>query len=459
MRRLSNHWKWFLLVAVIAGTLLRLLYVQDMEYKEDEEYNFTQSQLGGWPWIGMPSGVFIPNPGMSVWVFSALARLIHATEPTALARGVQVFAIVGICLVLPFVLRVLRPTDDRRPWLWAMALALVNPFAVFYQRKLWPEPFLPLFSMLMLAGWWRRELWTGAFAWGLVGAWLGQIHMSGFFYAAGFFLFTLIFASEQVPRARVKWGAWFLGSVLGALPLIPWVVHVLQHPTGESVGRGWEEIAQLKFWVFWMTDPLGLHLGNPLGLLRGQTLWSQISDFVRYPLVAGHPTYLCLAAHVVVAVCAAAIYIPGLLRWLGRFRHPRSWLLARPDLRIALAAAIWGFGLLLTASSVVIRRYYLMVSFPLEFVWISSLALDAWGERARKWLALLWVGELLISAFFVTYIHINEGSITGDYGEAYHVGVHDKEIYRHMTPEELRRRLAEKLRTAEKARTTFSTGQ
>ena len=429
--RLSRDWRIFLCIALFAGALLRLLFVQDMEYKEDEEYNFTQSQgAAAWSWIGMPSGVYIPNPGMSVWVFKILAALAHASEPTQLARAVQLFALIGICAILPFVLKALRPSDDRTPWLWAMALALVNPFAVFYQRKLWPEPILPFFSMMMLAGWWRRDLWLGAFAWGLLGAALGQIHMSGFFFAAAFPLFTLIFESVDVPRSRVRWSGWLGGSILGSLPLIPWALYSLQNPVHEAITRGWQEAIQAKFWVFWMTDPLGLHLGNTLGILRGPTNWDQVSDFVRYPLIGGHATYLNLAAHLIAALAAGAILIPALLMAFARTRGPGKK--NRTETQLALMAGIWGFGLLLTASSVMIRRYYLMVSFPLEFVWLARLALQ--NPRpgfAHRCLATLWGAELFISACFVGYVHVNEGSTTGDYGDAYHVVMENRENREH----------------------------
>jgi hypothetical protein len=429
MKSLGRRWQLFLGLSLLAGIVLRLIFVDDMEYKEDEEYNFTQSQIAAWPWVGMPSGVYVPNPGMSVWAFRWLAILFRARTPTGLARAVQVFALLGIALLLPFALKVLRPGEDRRPWLWAMALALVNPFAVFYQRKLWPEPMLP-------AGWWRRELWLGAFAWGLVGAWLGQIHMSGFFYAAGLLIATLAFQSGSVPRARARWGAWLAGSVLGALPLIPWAQYWLSHPVHESISRGWEEIVQLKFWVFWATDPLGLHLGNTLGINRGPSGWDQISDFVRYPLVAGHATYLCGLAHGVAAVAAGWILVPAFARFVrslaARARGGRSPLEApatpRTELRIALWGGLWGFGLLLTATAIMIRRYYLMVSFPLEFAWLACLALGVSrsgttqsSAGATRWLGTLWVAQLFISACFVGYIHVNEGSPTGDYGDAYHV--------------------------------------
>ncbi|MGK5081776.1 hypothetical protein WDW37_00600 [Bdellovibrionota bacterium FG-1] len=422
---LSKNWKWFLIFSMIAGCLLRVLNADDMEYKEDEEFDFTQSQLADWSWVGMPSGVYVPNPGMSVWVFKALARLSGATQPTQLAHALQLFALLGICLLLPFALKILKPREDRTPWLWAMALALVNPFAVFYQRKLWPEPFLPVFSMLMLAGWWLRDRWMGAFIWGFVGAWLGQIHMSGFFYAAGFVLCTLIFSLAELPRTRVRWTGWLAGSILGALPLIPWLAQIIQHPTPESVGRGWVEAIQAKFWVFWVTNPLGLHLGNPLGLLRGQTTWAQISDFVRYPLIGGVPTYLNAVAHLVVLGTGAALLLPALFRRIKN--RSRAELMPKSNLDLALISAIWGFGLLLTLSTVNIRRYYILVAFPLEFVWLARLALNsqqslAGYTQAAKWLlGALWTGQLVISACFVHYIHVNEGSIQGDYGEAYHL--------------------------------------
>jgi hypothetical protein len=274
--------------------------------------------------------------------------------------------------------------------------------------------------MIWLAGWWRRDLWCGAFAWGFAGAWLGQIHMSGFFLAFGLLLCTLLLRSSDVPRVRVRWGAWFFGSVLGALPLIPWAWYWWQHPVHETIARGWEEVLQLKFWVFWITNPLGLTLGNPLGLLRGQSNWTQISDFVRYPLIQGQATYLCGLAHVSAVTAALAILLPGGLRAVKRIGLPSEWLAQRGDLRIVLFAGIWAFGLLLTASSIVIRRYYLMVSFPLEFVWLTHLAL-ARPVAGRRRLALLWVSQLFISACFVGYVHVNKGATQGDYGDAFHV--------------------------------------
>jgi len=420
--KLSRGWWAFLILCLVAGTALRLSFVEDMEYKEDEMFNFTQSQIVGkkipWPWLGIASGVYLPNPGMSVWVFAWLARIARATSPTELATALQIFAILGICLIIPFALRWVRE-QEREIWLWAYAIAMVNPFSVFYQRKLWPEPFLPFFSMLVIMGWWKREHRVGAFVWGLVGALLGQIHMSGFFFAGGIFLWTVIFGRRpKKPLAQTEWGFWFLGSLLGALPLIPWFKYIFAHPAGGRVSTGWMEMIQLKFWVFWITDSLGLHLGNPLGLARGPGL-AQISDFVRYPIVGGVPTYLNGLAHLVVAG-AALVAVGQALRGFWKHRkHGRDLLVGRESETAFLQnSVLWGHGILITITGVVIRRYYMMVTFPLEFIWLVRAA-SSQPARARKLLITLWVAECFISANFVGYIHVNGGSTWGDYGAAY----------------------------------------
>jgi hypothetical protein len=431
-----------LALALLTGAALRFANVADMEYKEDEEINFTASQaiVRDWPKLpptGMPSGVYIPNPGLSVWMFGAAAAVSGAHTPPELERAVQVVSLLGICLILPFAFGFVGPGRERELWLWAFALALVNPFLIVYHRKLWPQPFLPLFSMLMLMGYWRRERSIGAFAWGFVGALLGQVHMAGFFVAGGLALWTGLF-----DRARPRWRAWFAGSALGTLPLIPWLSLALHAPRGGAIGAASEPL-QLKYWVFWVTDAFGLHLGNPLGLSRGGVL-AQIADFCRYPLWAGRPTYIVGAAHV--ALVALAL---GLACGAARALHLRSqslwWkaLRARPRLvwdltqrvgrlpglasRISdtrfVGQALWfATGLLLTATFVNIRRYYLCATFPFEGIAFVAAAFYAFeAARARRWLLALWVAQAVVSAGFVYYVHVNQGAPAGDYGDAYHV--------------------------------------
>ena len=456
----SSRWPLFLSIAWICGLVLRVIYTEDMEYKEDEEYNFIQSQKIGttdpWPWFGIPSGVYLVNPGMSIWVFAGLAKLFHAHTPLELAHAVQIFALLGMTLVIPFAQRFVEP-ESRKYWNWALALSLVNPFLMLYQRKLWPEPFLPFFTMLTLMGWWRRSSTLGAILWGMVGAWLGQIHMSGFFFSGALFLWTFLFGKHvtvpsskanlakmaKTPRlgakanskvnskskkknlsAPIKWKAWFFGSVLGSLPLIPWFIYVIQHPLSQSMTQGWKEIIQFKYWTFWLTNPLGLHLGNPLGLLRGPSQWDQISDFVRYPLIEGQATYINGLAHLGAAVVAIWILIRGVRSFYKRWQNQKrlSPLVIGTESNTAFVqnSILIGCGLLLTLTGVMIRRYYMAVTYPLEFIFLARMA-GPDTKTGQRLLGALWLCELIISANFVGYIHVNQGSVWGDYGKAYHL--------------------------------------
>lgn len=424
--KLTRGWFLFLSFAFFAGIVLRLIFVQDMEYKEDEEYNFNQTQFIGhtqpWPWYGIPSGVYIVNPGMSIWVFTLLAKLFGIHSPTSLAHAVQLFALGGMALILPFALKWIHTEDERKTWLWALALALVNPFLVLYQRKLWPEPFLPFFTMLTFMGWWKRRDRSGAFLWGLFGAFVGQVHMSGFFLAAALFLWSIFFdkALAAPQTSRIQWKYWFLGSCMGALPLIPWFLYILQNPVNHAITSGWSEAAQLKYWVFWFTDPLGLHLGNPLGLLRGPSHWDQISDFVRYPLLNGQATYLVGLAHFGAVIAAVLIFGKAFVSiWKSR-RQIKSLLIGTESQTAFIqSSALFGCGILMTLTGVMIRRYYMAVTFPLEFICLVRMA-DLRSRLGHILLITLWICELFISANFVGYIHVNQGSTSGDYGPAYH---------------------------------------
>jgi hypothetical protein len=432
--RVSRGWKIFLATSLLLGVLLRMVNVQDMEYKEDESYNYTQSQVIGvsqpWPSVGIPSGAFIVNPGMSIWVYALLARASGAKTPTELAHAVQVFALLGIGLLLFFTLRYIPP-ERREPWFWAFCIAMVNPIAILYQRKLWPEPILPVFSMLVLLGWWTRNKKLGAWAWGFFGALIGQIHMSGFFLAGSLFLWTLVFSPKE-ERRKVSWLFWFVGSVMGAVLLIPWLQYLIAHPTHTSLEGGWNETLQFKYWVFWITGAFGMHLGNTLGLLIGDSQWEQLSDFVRYPVIAGHATYLVGLAHAGIVATMAWMTI-NLVRF---FEHTltRDWRTWRDRIigrespeAFAQNSAFFGAGVLMELLNLNIRRYYLCVVFPFEFLWMTRAALRNTSGKAvppgRRWLALLWACQLVISAGFVYYIHVNNGSVKGDYGQAYHVTV------------------------------------
>jgi hypothetical protein len=408
-------------LALLIGCILRLVWAEDMEYKADEAWTFERARaancLRDVPWLGMNSSVDVPNPGMSLWVFIGLEQLSGAQDPPHLVRAVQLANCLALVLLAVFACRVV-PAGEREVWLWAAALVAVNPLAVLFHRKLWPPCVLPLLTLAMLWGWFRRERRGPALTWGLVGACLGQIHMAGFFFAAGFALWALLF-----DRKGVAWRGWLLGSVLGALPLVPWALYLLSHPSAAPGNpHRWVHALECKFWVRWFTESFGLGIDYTLG--------RQFRDFLRWPLWHGRPTYLVGVAHFLIAAIALFLLGGAILRLARKHSGDNAQGKTSPT-AFTVAAALGGFGLLLTLSCCSIHRHYMIVLFPLEFVWVARLALQKRCQDpftckrvltpflgGRTLLATLWVAQLLISANFLAFIHHTQ-YIRDEYGPTY----------------------------------------
>lgn len=405
----------FVAAAIAVGALLRFGWLSDMEYKGDERWSFERSQLVGtaepWPTLGMPSSVGLRNPGLSVWVFVALAKVFAIHRPVSLDRAVVACNVSAFVLLFAFIVRKVR-SDEREPWLWGLALAAVNPIAVLLERKIWAQSVLPIFCVFFLIGWLRRNRWWGAFVWGLVGAMLGQVHMAGFFFCAGFFGWELCAGRWRAsPGERTRWMAWLAGTALGVVPLVPWAHYVLT--THHAEAFAWSQVASFRFYRLWLSDALGLGLDYSLG--------RQYLDFLRYPIVGAGDTYpalylqgLSFSVGVYVAACAGL----SLWRARGQWRGGLGALTRASEAAYAGAAAVVGYGGLLTATGLNVWRHYMIVTFPLEWTTLACVALAS-VRRPHRWLAVLWTAQLALSLTFLGYIHEHHGAVQGDYGRAF----------------------------------------
>src|SRR5262245_54892487 len=369
-RSRGRGWRWALFAAVLAGAALRLVWVEDMEFKGDERWTFESTQQVGRAepvrWLGMPTGYGLRPPGGTVWVFVALGKLFRVHEPTGLARACQLLNVAAVLLLVLFAFRAV-PAAEREPWLWAAALVSVNPLAVVLHRKIWPPSMTPAFTMLLLVCWWHRDRRAGAFAWGLVGGLVGFFYPAAMFLAAGFVLWALLF-----DRRGVRWGPWLAGSALGALPLVPWFGYVATAGAGAISQRRWSHLVEGKFWLRWVTEPFGISLEYSLG--------EDFSDFLRYPVMAGRLTYLVGALHAV--VCLAAVAVAARLAWvLWRERGRWGELAVGRGSPTAFTqnACLWGFGLVFTATLLPVHRHYMVITFPLMFLWVARAALTHRG--------------------------------------------------------------------------------
>src|SRR5678815_4005324 len=90
--------EYIALLFLIIGSLLRLVWPSDMEWKADEIWMFENSRATAagapWPMLGMRSSVGIMNPGMSIWLFILMAHL--AQTPVAMVILVQVLNVVAL---------------------------------------------------------------------------------------------------------------------------------------------------------------------------------------------------------------------------------------------------------------------------------------------------------------------------------------------------------------------------
>jgi hypothetical protein len=399
LRRALSLAPWAL---VCLGSGLRLAWVSDMEWKLDEKWMFDKAQRvargsDDWPWVGMPSGVGLENPGLSLWPFALLARLTH--DPVTMAQAV---ATLNVLALWGFMLWVLRtwPREDRELGLWGIALFAISPLPILFARKIWAQDLLPVLLLPWLWAHARRATPAGAVGFGLLGALLGQLHMSGFFVAAALFAVTVRHDGRRFP-----WLAWLAGSACGALLLLPWLRFVLSVDARHPVTGG---PLSLRFFVEACTSAWGLGLRYPLGhayrlLLKGPELFG----------VATHAGALARAGLVLLAMFACVVIV-----------RDRKQLTLSAPLRLYMWTIVLG-GLLLSAARVQIYAHYLIAWSPLLHI------AAAWTLLRRRWaLALVCGCQLALSVSFLWFIHQRGGAPEADYGVAFS---HQSEAQRRVT--------------------------
>jgi hypothetical protein len=373
--------------ALVIGAFLRLVWPDDIHFLGDESWTFTHVRDGSWEPLGMPSSRGLKNAGMSLWAFIVLGKIGGASTPAGLTRCVAMLGFLAHALLLVIPLRLVPDEKDREAWLWAIILAVTNPILLFLERKIWAQSVLPIFMTGIIIAWMRRDTRGGAFAWGALGAVIGQIHMAGFFFTPSLVVWTKLFSKEK----KTSWVAWFIGSALGALPAIPWLLYLV-HDRPPATGSPWWLRFRLEFYQYFLSDPFSLSGEYLLG--------KDILQAMRWPVIGGHATWLVLVAHGVLAV-AAVVLAWRALRALWESR--RVLFSKRDDTSLLLAAVLAGMGVLMTLPSISIHRHYMLATFPLQYVLVARVALRRPG--GEKWLRVLFVGGAIVSFGLLAFVH------------------------------------------------------
>ena len=403
---------------ILIGIVLRFVWAADMEWKTDEKWMFEKAQeiikSGDWRLVGMRSGGGIVNPGMSLWIFTIFGYF--TSDPVVMVRIVMAINVLAILGFIWFVYKRVE-SSQKEIWLWGIALAAVSPLAVLFARKVWAQDVLPLFTFLVILGNSYRDKRGGAFLWGIIGALLGQFHMSGFFFAFGLFLFSLIY--DYYNKRKFKWQYWIAGSIIGSISMIPWLRLMLE--SDQATTLAFKHIFQFNFYLYWFLDSLGVNLMYSLR----STFW----EFVKLPIVFGLPSYAIGIIHLFL-IGVGVFVIKRIIDYFkkGFNLYKSSKLKSRLTFKLNatdfyLISILLGLGIFMTLSGITIHPHYLIVAFPFSYIFLAKLL-----YKRKKLMLSIIAAQLILTISFLIYIHINDGAAEGDYCKTYKSQIENKEI-------------------------------
>jgi len=401
--------------ALLAGAALRLSFPNDIEYKQDEagyaEASRTLIHDHSWPWIGPATSTGSPSPGLGLGLVALLTFVSDAETPPQIARTIQLANIVALLSLAIFAFASV-PASRQEYWLWAVALWAVNVVAVFIERKIWPVSLTPIFTVALIAAWWHRHHVLAAFAWGLLGGLIAQVHLSEAGFVIALAAWTLV-ATER----GVSWKSWFSGGVIGSLTALPWLLATINFAADGSFRWRWPVPF---FFTRWLIQPFGIAEGFELG--------SDTSGFFRSPVLFGRDTYLVnlifiLLWAVVLCIIAGAAY----RLWTDR-RTKNSRVDARriivgtgdPE-GLLIRATLIGYGGLVTLQMIFgggIYRHYMTAIVPIMALSATLLVFFACGTRKRLARGILFtvcVAQAAYSFWMLQHIHERQ-IIHGEFG-------------------------------------------
>jgi hypothetical protein len=360
---------------------------------------------GDWPATGMMSGGGVLNPGFSVAVFAGLARI--SAGPVAMVRLVQVANVLALLLFVVFIYNWV-PASEKRTWMYGISLAAVSPLAILFSRKIWAQDLLPLFTFFLIAANASRRRPAGAFLYGFITLLIGQLHLSGFFTAAGLLLFTLMHDAYHKTKVRIAWLA--AGMAAGFIPLAPWLAELSRGESGTALTLA--HVLQFRFYIYEFLEIHGLNLIY--------TFEKEFSSFLKFPLVAGQALYISLMLHV--ALAAAGVFSLMLCFRLGgrildtiRQTGIMHYLLNCSVYRFYITGIFAGLGLLLSFSGTEIYPHYMIAAIPFSYIFLARVY-----QAHTALFKLIGIAQLLLSIIFLYYVHSNSGIANGDYGMTFH---------------------------------------
>ncbi len=370
-----------LLIAII----LRLINLSYMEFKGDEAGNlFLASFLASGkevPLVGIPSSIGTYNPPLFTYVMAI--PLLFSRNPVIAAGFVALLNCVAIGVLYTFSLRFF----SRMAAVTAAAFIAVNPWAVFYSRKIWQQDLLPLFvigffyCLFAVVCENRKKHILGCFA--CLTA-MTQLHLSSIYYLVVLGIVLVWF------RPKIRWGYYAAGVGVAVFVYLPYVAF-------DVLNNGYNLHAYLRA----THSPFQFRLD---ALVAPFVLTSTLGIMRFVDLDALDLIQMCLLA-------AGLVY--ALVRSTERnYRVLVLWL------SVPL--------IFLPISQINLQLHYFIFLYPVQFILLGILAEAITARLRSKHYALSWGAiaflvmlaayQLQCSIKFVTYIKTQQNLAWMDYG-------------------------------------------
>ena len=208
----------FFIPVLAAALALRLFNLNYMEFKADEAWNLLLASefVSGkaFPLVGIPSSLGTYNPALFIYLLAL--PLYFSPNPVVAAAFVALLNCAAAVVLYIFS----RRHFSRMTAMTAACFFAVNPWAVFYGRKIWQQDLLPLFvvgffyCLFAVICENRRRYLIGCF---MCLAALTQLHMSSLYYVILFALVLVWF------RPKIGWGYYATGISVALLLYLPYV--------------------------------------------------------------------------------------------------------------------------------------------------------------------------------------------------------------------------------------------
>lgn len=402
----------YLLLPIISllAVLLRLFFLSDMEYKQDEKDIVAFI-------LHLPNAPFTPNGPLSghsgiahssgfyylVWLLS-----LGSPDPLAMARAIALFN--GLSIVLSLLL--LRRSPK---FVLLFAMCATSTVLVMQSRKIWSPDMVAAFNILAIAFFSHgRELESGFRKFASIGIAAFCLIIAGHMYLPGVLFALIVSASILIPaflqEKRDVYLSWIAGSVIGWATYLPYALSFLQAtaPRGDGTGLVSLSVGSLAS-GFWS----GLTLPGPY----------PVFDLYLRPLIPIAPLigtplfYITVLFSIAGSIIWAAIFLFSLYSTL----RDRKTLLDDP-LRFSAVAilVLTPFALLLTKLGSHLN--YWLGALPFFYYLIaSSHRENSLVPYARYLTGAIWIACGISAIVFLQLaflVHLT-GGLPGEYGPGY----------------------------------------